>query len=115
MPETTFPAVDLNQAVAEINNALKEGVYVAVGLGVIGFQRAQVQRVELTKQLEAQWEQLSAQLAKAVPADRSQLPDLSQQLTEAGKVIEEQTSYGLVTEDGLWKIDSSTVHSSQTK
>jgi eukaryotic-like serine/threonine-protein kinase len=32
-----------------------------------------------------------------------------------GKVIEERTSYGLVTEDGLWKIDSSTVHSSQTK
>ena len=32
-----------------------------------------------------------------------------------GKVIEEQTSYGLVTEDGLWKIDSSTVHNSQTK
>lgn len=32
-----------------------------------------------------------------------------------GKVIEEQTSYGLVTEDGLWKINSSTVHSSQTK
>jgi len=32
-----------------------------------------------------------------------------------GKVVEEQTSYGLVTEDGLWKIDSSTVHSSQTK
>ncbi|MGH3844915.1 MAG: protein kinase domain-containing protein [Pseudonocardiaceae bacterium] len=32
-----------------------------------------------------------------------------------GKVVEEQTSYGLVTEDGLWKIDSSTVRSSQTK
>ncbi len=32
-----------------------------------------------------------------------------------GKIVEEQTSYGLVTEDGLWKIDSSTVHSSQTK
>jgi serine/threonine protein kinase len=32
-----------------------------------------------------------------------------------GKIIEEQTSYGLVTEDGLWKIDSSTVHNSQTK
>jgi eukaryotic-like serine/threonine-protein kinase len=32
-----------------------------------------------------------------------------------GKVIEEQTSYGLVPEDGLWKIDSSTVHSSQSK
>jgi len=32
-----------------------------------------------------------------------------------GRVVEEQTSYGLVTEDGLWKLDSSTVHSSQTK
>jgi serine/threonine protein kinase len=32
-----------------------------------------------------------------------------------GRVIEEQTSYGLLAEDGLWKIDSSTVRSSQTK
>ena len=32
-----------------------------------------------------------------------------------GKVVEEQTNYGLVAEDGLWKIDSSTVRSSQTK
>ncbi|MDQ4102530.1 MAG: protein kinase [Actinomycetota bacterium] len=32
-----------------------------------------------------------------------------------GRVIEERTSYGLLAEDGLWKIDSSTVRSSQTK
>jgi len=32
-----------------------------------------------------------------------------------GKVVEERTSYGLVTEDGMWKIDRSTVSSSQTK
>lgn len=32
-----------------------------------------------------------------------------------GRLVEEQTSYGLVTEGGQWKIDSSTVHSSQTK
>jgi hypothetical protein len=32
-----------------------------------------------------------------------------------GRVVEEKTSYGLVAEDGLWKIDSSTVSSSQTK
>jgi eukaryotic-like serine/threonine-protein kinase len=32
-----------------------------------------------------------------------------------GRVIEEQTRYRLVAEDGLWKIDSSTVSSSQTK
>ena len=32
-----------------------------------------------------------------------------------GRVIEERTSYGLLAEDGMWKIDSSTVRSSQTK
>ena len=32
-----------------------------------------------------------------------------------GRVIEERTSYGLVAQDGLWKIDSSTVQSSQSK
>ena len=32
-----------------------------------------------------------------------------------GRVIEEQTSYQLITQNGLWKIDSSTVSSSQTK
>ncbi len=32
-----------------------------------------------------------------------------------GRVVEEQTSYGLIAEDGLLKIDSSTVSSSQTK
>ena len=32
-----------------------------------------------------------------------------------GRVIEERTSYRLVAEDGLWKIDSSTVRSSRTE
>ena len=32
-----------------------------------------------------------------------------------GRVVEERTSYRLVAEDGLWKIDSSTVNSSQAK
>jgi serine/threonine protein kinase len=36
-------------------------------------------------------------------------------LFKDGRVIEEQTSYGLLAEDSLWKIDSSTVRSSQTK
>jgi hypothetical protein len=32
--------------------ALKNAAYVAIGFGVIGFQKAQVRRRELTKQLE---------------------------------------------------------------
>ncbi len=36
-------------------------------------------------------------------------------LFKDGRAIEERTSYGLLIEDGLWKIDSSTVRSSQAK
>jgi eukaryotic-like serine/threonine-protein kinase len=32
-----------------------------------------------------------------------------------GRVVEERTSYRLITEDGLWKINSSTVQSSYPK
>jgi hypothetical protein len=54
-----FPNIDINKAAADFNEALKEGAYVAIGLGVLGFQRAQVLRNEWSKQLESQWEQLS--------------------------------------------------------
>ena len=36
-------------------------------------------------------------------------------LFKDGRVIEERTGYGLLAEDGVWKIDSSTVRSSQSK
>jgi hypothetical protein len=36
-------------------------------------------------------------------------------LFKDGRVIEERTSYGLLSQDGVWKIDSSTVRSSQAK
>jgi predicted nuclease with TOPRIM domain len=38
----------------EITKVLKDTLYVGVGLGVIGFQKAQVRRVELTKALKSQ-------------------------------------------------------------
>jgi hypothetical protein len=100
MPNITFPSVDIsqvNQAAADVNDALKEGAYVALGLGVIGFQRAQVQRVELTKQLNDLSARLSellaparTQLAKGFPVDLPTIPDLSQQLNEVTEAIEEQ-------------------------
>lgn len=36
----------------DINRGLREGLYIGIGLGVIAFQKAQVQRQELRKQLE---------------------------------------------------------------
>lgn len=47
------PAVpDLNELVSEAEKAVRDGAYVAVGFGVLAFQRAQVQRRQLAQQLE---------------------------------------------------------------
>ena len=119
MPDVTFPQIDINKAAADINNALTEGAYVAVGLGVLGFQRAQVRRVELTKQLESQLagigglpttlsnqvesyrkqaisqaeqfgEQLSENLAAIGKLIDSQAEVIRQQLTELAKTLDER-------------------------
>ena len=37
----------------DINKTLRDGLYIGVGLGVIAFQKAQVQRQELRKQARA--------------------------------------------------------------
>jgi recombinational DNA repair ATPase RecF len=76
VPDITFPPVDVNKAAADFNHALKQGAYVAVGLGVLGFQRAQVQRVELMKQLEGQFDE---------PLDTARV-----QLTELARAVDER-------------------------
>jgi hypothetical protein len=62
VPDIQFPVVDIDKAASEINKALKEAAYIAVGLGVLAFQRAQVRRVELAKQLEGLPDTLNSQL-----------------------------------------------------
>src|SRR5205807_7338439 len=51
--------------VTDVTQSLKDAAYVAVGFGVIGFQRAQVRRQELNKQLRQQRQQVEAQLKEA--------------------------------------------------
>ncbi len=96
MPDMNVPTIDLNKAAEDLADALKEGAYIVVGLGVLGFQRAQVQRVELTKQFEAQTEQMKTlagsvggavesfleSAREQVDAARAQMPD---QLGELAK------------------------------
>ena len=82
MPEITFPQIDVNKAAADFNQAVKEGAYVAVGLGVLGFQKAQVRRVELTKQL--------GELAKQLEAQLSQVGDLGTQVEAYAKLARSQ-------------------------
>ena len=47
-----------------LKDTIKDAAYVTVGMGVLGFQRAQVRRVELTKQIEEQVKTIEAQVAE---------------------------------------------------
>ena len=81
----------------QLGQALKDGAYAAVGLGVLGFQRAQVRRQELIEQLraaEGQLRQLAEQVEErvnpAIPVVEEQLNALGQQLVELAKTLETQ-------------------------
>jgi hypothetical protein len=52
--------------VTDVTHSLKDAAYVAVGFGVIGFQKAQVRRQELNRQWRQQREQFSTQLGTLV-------------------------------------------------
>lgn len=62
----------------DVNKALADAAYVTVGFGLLGFQRAQVRRHELTKQLEA----LARTVDEAVGPVRSDLDRRVDQLEE---------------------------------
>ncbi|HVF73739.1 MAG TPA: hypothetical protein VM938_01715 [Acidimicrobiales bacterium] len=47
---------------ADVTQTLKDAAYVAVGFGVIGFQKAQVRRQELRKDLAGRQQELNAQV-----------------------------------------------------
>jgi hypothetical protein len=98
MPEFNIPTIDLEQAAADFNNALKEAAYVAVGLGVLGFQRAQVQRVELMKQLEAQLASLSSFSSTLNSQLESYVATARQQLAEARAQLNKLSTDALPTE-----------------
>ena len=49
---------------ADVKKILQDAAYVAVGFGVIGFQRAQVRRQELRKQLATRRQEFEAQLGE---------------------------------------------------
>jgi hypothetical protein len=89
VPDIAFPAIDINKAATDINNAVKETAYVAVGLGVLGFQKVQVQRVELTKQIEAQLGSLPTSINTRLEA---YLGTAREQATSAREQIADQLS-----------------------
>jgi hypothetical protein len=47
-----------------VTDTIKDAAYVTIGLGVLGVQKAQVRRVELTKQVEDQFKSLESQISE---------------------------------------------------
>ncbi|MEY2425423.1 MAG: hypothetical protein QOI61_995 [Actinomycetota bacterium] len=59
---------------------LRDAAYIVIGLGVIGFQRAQVRREELTKQFAAQRATLDAALTPVREALEAQIGSVAERL-----------------------------------
>ena len=72
----------------DLTKTLKDAAYVVVGFGVIGFQRAQVRRQELRKQLEGQRHQLEEQLAEVRAQVQKLVVDLDARLQPVRHEVE---------------------------
>ena len=76
----------------DMTQTLKDSAYVAVGLGVIGFQRAQVARHDLTRSIAADQgrlqEQVRAHVEDVASAVEAQLTDVKTQVTKAVTTLE---------------------------
>lgn len=62
---------------ADVSKTLKDAAYIAVGIGVIGFQKAQVRRQELRKDLAGRRQELNTQLTTQVEEYGAFLRDLA--------------------------------------
>ena len=60
---------------ADVTKTVKDAAYVTVGLGVLAFQKAQVARRDLTKQVETQFTQTSEQVKESVVAHHRPLKE----------------------------------------
>jgi gas vesicle protein len=76
-------------AIDDVTKVLKDALYVTVGMGVIAFQKAQVQRQELQKQLRSQWgdardqfDKLGGTIDDRMKAVEDRLNDVEQQVDD---------------------------------
>ena len=73
---------------AELSKTLKDAAYVAIGFGVIGFQRAQVRRQELLRELRAQRGRLEDQAGGARVLISALIKDLEERFEPVASEIE---------------------------
>jgi ElaB/YqjD/DUF883 family membrane-anchored ribosome-binding protein len=75
---------------SSLNDTLKDAAFVTIGFGVLGFQRAQVRRHELTKQLKPQIEDLVTNVDGALQPVRQELEQRLDQVEDrlSGQALE---------------------------
>ena len=73
---------------ADLRNIAKDAAYVAVGFGVIGFQKAQVRRQELQKQLDGQLGEATKGLGQLSTTVEEQVKLLEERFAALGDDIE---------------------------
>jgi ElaB/YqjD/DUF883 family membrane-anchored ribosome-binding protein len=71
---------------ADVTTTLKDAAYITVGLGVLGFQKAQVRRVELRKQLEDQ--RANVQVGALTQTLEAQLTELTRLVKELAQDVD---------------------------
>ena len=67
----------------DIPATLKDAAYVTVGLGVLAFQKAQVQRIELTKQAREEMGRLSGTVEDRLRTVEERLGGVQEQVDKA--------------------------------
>ncbi len=75
-----------------IVNTAKDAFYVTVGLGVMGFQKAQVRRQEFKKKLEEPWANFEAQLDDVRVTINNRISELDSSLEAFISDLEERIS-----------------------
>jgi hypothetical protein len=91
MTQFRIPAIDIDKVATDIETALRDGAYVAIGLGVLAFQRAQVRRAELTRQLEDQIGPLDEYFASAREQAESQVHALRTYVADLARTLDEKS------------------------
>ena len=73
----------------DVRSTIKDAAYVGIGFGVLAFQKAQVQRQELQKQLKSQWgdareqfDKLGGTVEDRMKAVEDRLNDVEQQVDD---------------------------------
>jgi DNA anti-recombination protein RmuC len=75
---------------ADVTKTLRDAGFMTIGLGVLAFQRAQVRRRELTRQLETQREELLRQLGGRRHELETQVTGFRSQLAERTRQFEQR-------------------------